>query len=99
MMKTVLITGAGIGIGRASALAFGAADYRVIVTDILAEEGVSRADPDQFLLGLWHANPEVMADVVEGVRAQADKLSGSTWTTRGLLKKARLPRLGKALQS
>lgn len=67
--------------------------------NILAEEGVSRADPDQFLLGLWHANTEVMTDVVEGVRAQADKLSGSTWTTRGLLKKARLPRLGKALQS
>ena len=41
MMKTALITGAGIGIGRASALAFGAAGYRVIVTDILAEEGAS----------------------------------------------------------
>jgi 3-oxoacyl-[acyl-carrier protein] reductase len=41
MMKTTLITGAGIGIGRACALAFGAAGYRVIVTDILAEEGAS----------------------------------------------------------
>lgn len=38
-MKTVLITGAGIGIGRATALAFGAAGYHVVVTDILSVEG------------------------------------------------------------
>jgi 3-oxoacyl-[acyl-carrier protein] reductase len=38
-MKTVLVTGAGIGIGRATALAFGRAGYRVIVTDILREQG------------------------------------------------------------
>ncbi|MEL6236386.1 MAG: SDR family NAD(P)-dependent oxidoreductase [Pseudomonadota bacterium] len=38
-MKTVLITGAGIGIGRATAHAFSAAGYRVIVTDVLEEEG------------------------------------------------------------
>lgn len=43
-MKTVLITGAGIGIGRATALAFGKAGYRVIVTDILADEGVAVAE-------------------------------------------------------
>ncbi|HEY9039941.1 MAG TPA: SDR family NAD(P)-dependent oxidoreductase [Roseovarius sp.] len=38
-MKTVLITGAGIGIGRATALAFGAAGYHVVVTDVLEAEG------------------------------------------------------------
>ena len=38
-MKTVLITGAGIGIGRSAALAFAKKGYRVIVTDILEEEG------------------------------------------------------------
>ncbi|MEW9921287.1 SDR family NAD(P)-dependent oxidoreductase [Marimonas sp. MJW-29] len=38
-MKTVIITGAGIGIGRATAHAFGKAGYRVIVTDILDEAG------------------------------------------------------------
>ncbi len=38
-MKTVIITGAGIGIGRATAQSFGKAGYRVIVTDILADEG------------------------------------------------------------
>jgi 3-oxoacyl-[acyl-carrier protein] reductase len=39
--QTVLITGAGIGIGRATALAFGRAGYHVIVTDILEKEGQS----------------------------------------------------------
>ena len=39
MSQTVLITGAGIGIGRATAKAFGKAGYHVIVTDVLENEG------------------------------------------------------------
>ncbi len=39
--KTVIISGAGIGIGHATALAFAADGYRVSVTDILEEEGKS----------------------------------------------------------
>lgn len=42
--KTVIISGAGIGIGHGLAKAFAAEDYRVIVTDILVEEGRSVAD-------------------------------------------------------
>ena len=38
-MKTALVTGAGIGIGHATAKAFSRAGYRVIVTDILKHEG------------------------------------------------------------
>jgi 3-oxoacyl-[acyl-carrier protein] reductase len=41
---TALITGAGIGIGAATAIALARAGYRVIVTDILEEEGRSVAD-------------------------------------------------------
>jgi 3-oxoacyl-[acyl-carrier protein] reductase len=37
--ETVLVTGAGIGIGRATAKAFAKAGYTVIVTDILEKEG------------------------------------------------------------
>lgn len=42
-MPVVLITGAGIGIGRASAIAFARAGYRVILTDVLDEEGAGAA--------------------------------------------------------
>ena len=43
MTLTVLITGAGIGIGRATAKAFGKAGYYVIATDVLETEGKSVA--------------------------------------------------------
>lgn len=64
---------------------------------ILAEEGLSRSDPDALLHGIWQANPEMMAGVAGGVLAEAQQLSGRDWTMRALLKKARLPRLAKAL--
>jgi len=43
-MANVLITGGGIGIGRATALAFAKAGYTVTVTDILDREGADVAD-------------------------------------------------------
>ena len=43
MSKTVLITGAAIGIGRAAARAFSAAGYHVVVTDVLEKEGKALA--------------------------------------------------------
>lgn len=44
MTETCLITGAGIGIGRATAKAFAAAGYHVVVTDVLDAEGTSCVD-------------------------------------------------------
>jgi hypothetical protein len=63
--------------------------------NILAEEGLSRADPDGFLLGFAEAQPEMMHALVQDVLRKAQALSGEPWTARALLKKARLPRLGK----
>lgn len=64
---------------------------------ILAEEGLERLGPDELLRGVWEREPEMVAEVAERIRQEACRLSGKDWETRGLLKKARLPRLAKAL--
>lgn len=63
----------------------------------LAEEGLERIDPDALLRGVWEDAPEMVEAVVEAVRQEAERLSGDTWDSRKLLKKARLPRLAKAV--
>lgn len=65
--------------------------------NILAEEGLVRQDPDGFLHGVWQAQPELVSRVVEDVRHEAERLSGKEWEGRALMKKARLPRVGKAV--
>ncbi|MGE4328326.1 MAG: RSP_2648 family PIN domain-containing protein [Pseudodonghicola sp.] len=65
--------------------------------NILAEEGLDRLEPDGFLHDLWRKDPEGMAAVGTRVLARANELAGGGWDIRGLMKKARLPRLGKAL--
>jgi hypothetical protein len=65
--------------------------------DILAEEGLARVNPDDYLLGLHRAQPELIEHVGRTVLAEAIRLSGQDWTIRSLMKKARLPRIGKAL--
>ena len=65
----------------------------------LADEGLSRADPDGFLLGIFKADPEGVAAAADAVLAEARRLSDADWQIRPLLKKAGLPRLGKALAS
>jgi len=63
----------------------------------LADEGLTRIDPDGFLLGIQKAQPVMVREVVENVRKEAERLSGQPWELRALMKKARLPRLGKAV--
>lgn len=65
--------------------------------NILAEEGLSRADPDAFLLGFLQGAPQVLRAVVDEVVARATAISGNPWTADRLLAKARLYRLRKAL--
>lgn len=65
---------------------------------ILAEEGLKRLSCDPFLMDCYARGPDAVAKAVEAVRAKAETLSGEAWTVRALLRKARLPRLGKALE-
>ena len=64
---------------------------------ILSEEGLERIDPDTLLRGCWDVAPEAVEAVCEAVRQEAERLSGENWPMRALLKKARLPRLAKAV--
>ncbi|WP_300029732.1 RSP_2648 family PIN domain-containing protein [uncultured Roseobacter sp.] len=63
----------------------------------LAEEGLDRVDPDGFLMTVWLSDPEAVSAGANGVLQTARRLSGQDWELRPLLKKARLPRLAKAL--
>ena len=64
---------------------------------ILDEEGVARISPDPFLLDIWQADPALLESVVASVKERAERETGESWDTRSFLKRAQLPRLGKAL--
>ena len=66
--------------------------------DILGDQALLRWDPDGFLLILLQTDPSIVGKVANGVLAEANRLSDRPWTIRALMKKARLPRLGKALE-
>lgn len=65
--------------------------------DILGDEGLERIDPDGFLITLAQHHPEAVRTVAEAVLEEARRLSGDPWEMRKLMRKARLPRLGKLL--
>ncbi|SIO13726.1 PIN domain-containing protein [Rhodovulum sp. ES.010] len=90
------VLAAAIAGGADLILTFNARDFP---RHVLAEEGLQREGPDGFLMELWLAHPAAVGDTVERVRAEAARLSGAPQETRALLKRARLPRLGKALGS
>jgi predicted nucleic acid-binding protein len=83
-----------IASGADAVVTFNAGDFP---GHILAAEGISRRDPDGFLWELQSRHPEAMARIVEAVRARAEAISGQPVALKGLLKRARLYRLGKAL--
>jgi 3-oxoacyl-[acyl-carrier protein] reductase len=80
--KTVLVTGAGIGIGRATAIAFGRLGAHVLVTDVLTREGEAVAAE---ILGAggsasFHALDVTSTEAVEAVFAVAEKEHGGVDT-------------------
>jgi 3-oxoacyl-[acyl-carrier protein] reductase len=66
-----LVTGAGIGIGQATALALGKAGYHVIVTDILEKEG--RATARRIGSAEFHAMDVTDTKAVNAVVAAVEK--------------------------
>ena len=63
----------------------------------LVGHGIIAEHPDAFLHGLWLDNADLVAGVARTVHREAERLSGAEMPIRGLMKRARLPRLGKAL--
>lgn len=64
--------------------------------NLLAEEGLKRVDPDNFLMDLREGDQPAVDGVVAAVTAEARRLSGEDWTARALLKKSRLHRMARA---
>lgn len=65
----------------------------------VAEEGLRLAVPDLFVMDCWDRDAAAMTRIGQGVQATAERLSGEDWPIRKLMKKARLPRYGKALDA
>lgn len=66
-------------------------------TRTVSAHGVVRRDPDGMLREMFGENPQIVGQVAENVRQVAERLSGEPQEMRKLMKKARLPRLAKAL--
>ncbi len=66
-------------------------------TNALAAEGILRRDPDGVLLEAYHGDETAVRQVVETVLATAGTHGIDVSSPRGVLKRARVPRLGKAL--
>jgi len=63
----------------------------------LADKGLDRVDPDGFLIETAARHPDAVQSTAEAVLTEARRLSGEPWEMRKLMRKARLPRLGKLL--
>jgi len=78
--KTMLVTGGGIGIGRATAFAFAQAGYHVVVTDILEAEGRAVAEEITASGGsAWFAAMDVRSS------AQVDAVVAAVNVERGAI--------------
>lgn len=67
--------------------------------NILGDEALLRWDPDGFALLLLADAPDRVRGIAQDVLAEANRLSDAPWTMRALMKKARMPRFGKALNA
>jgi predicted nucleic acid-binding protein len=63
----------------------------------LDPHGLRAEAPDALLMRLWLSHPETVEAAVRDVQRETVRISGRPQPLRALLKRARLPRLGKAL--
>lgn len=66
-------------------------------TRTLARDDIQLRAPDTFLLEIFHSDPNMLRGVLEEIMNTADSHGIDTANPRALLKRARLPRLGKAV--
>jgi predicted nucleic acid-binding protein len=92
----VHVLAVAVASGADAIMTFNAQDFP---RHVLAAEGIARRDPDGFLWEMWSHHEAVVAAVVEEARLTAERFSGTEKPLRGFLKKAGLPRLGKAMAS
>ena len=64
---------------------------------ILAEEGLDRLDPDALLYMAFTTNPYAVETVAARVLSATNRFCGQEWKIRPLFKKAKLPKLARAL--
>ncbi len=66
---------------------------------VLAEEEITRRDPDGFLWELQSHAPDAMGAILQEVVDKASRIDGAPVSLKSLLKRAKLPRLAKAVQA
>jgi predicted nucleic acid-binding protein len=72
-------------------------NIRDFPTRTLDPEAILLRHPDAFLTERFAQEPDRVRRAVAAVHAEAERLSGEALPLRALLKRAKLPRLGKAL--
>lgn len=73
------------------------ANLKDFPTNVLTGHGLIRREPDEFLVELAHSNRAYVLEVVQKVRTEAVRRSGTSINNRKMLKNARLPRLAKLI--
>lgn len=92
----VHVLAAAVAAGAEAILTLNTKDFP---TRVLSAEGILRRHPDEFLLEAFLAKPDDMRAVVDEVLTRAAGYGIDTSNTRAILKRARLPRLAKALST
>jgi predicted nucleic acid-binding protein len=92
----VHVLATAIAAGADAIVTFNAADFP---RHVLAEDGIARRDPDGFLWELQSGAPDAMEAVLAAVHAKAESISGGPVSLKSLLKRAKLPRLARAVQA